>query len=91
MASMDELRNQLVAIEADLDAGGYHVGAWDEFLRRVRGRSQQERHGLAADVSRVSRKLHARNGLRTVSLPAGIALELLATAVGGAVLAIGRA
>ena len=91
MASMDELRNQLVAIEADLDAGGYHVGAWDEFLRRVRGRSQQERHGLAADVSRVSRKLHARNGLRTVSLPAGIALELLATAVGGAALAIGRA
>jgi len=88
---MDDLRNQLMAIEADLDAGAYRVGAWNEFLRRARRRPQPERHVLTGDVSRVSRKLHARNGLQTVSLRAGIALELLATAAGGAALAIGRA
>jgi hypothetical protein len=91
MEPMDELRSQLVAIEADLDAGRYRVGAWDEFLRRVRRRSQPERRALAEDVSRVSRKLHTRNGLSRVSLPAGIALEVLATAAGGVALAIGRA
>jgi hypothetical protein len=90
-ASMDELRTQLVAIEADLDAGSYRVGAWDELVRRIRRRPQQERRALAADVSRASRKLHARNGLRTVSLPTGIACEVLATAAGGVTLGIGRA
>ncbi len=88
---MDELRNQLAASESAVDAGRYRVGAWDAFVRRVRLRPQRERRALAADVSRVSRNLHTRNGLRMVSLPAGIALEVLATAGGGATLAIGRA
>lgn len=88
---MGELGRELLAIEADLDAGRYRAGAWDGFVRRVRRRPQQERRALAADVSRVSRKLHARGGFRTVSLPAGIALEVLATAIGGVAVAIGRA
>jgi hypothetical protein len=86
---MGELGRELAAIEADLDAGRYRAGAWQGFVRRARRRPREERRALAADVSRVSRKLHARQGLRTVSLSAGIGLELLATAVGGAAVAIG--
>ena len=46
---------------------------------------------LAADVSRVSRKLHARHHHRTLSAAGGIGLELLATGAAGAVFAIGQA
>lgn len=88
---MSDLRSKLVAIEADLDAGRYRPGPWGEFLRLARQGSPSEHQALAADVSRVSRKLHARNGLQALSVTTGVGLELLATAVGGAVLAIGHA
>ena len=88
---MNDLADQLRAIEAELDAGRYHPGAWERFVRLVGRRPRSERLALAADISRVSCKLHTRNGLRTVSPATGCALELLATAVGAAGLAVGLA
>ncbi len=86
----NELRERLLAIEADLDAGRYRPGPWAQWLRLARRRPISERQALAADVSRVSRKLHARDGLRTVSVAAAIGAELLATAAGGALLWLAR-
>lgn len=86
---MDDLRAQLEAIERALDAGQYRPGPWERFLRLARNRTRRERQALAADVSRVSEKVHRRGGLRTVSVGAGVALELAATALGGLFLALG--
>jgi hypothetical protein len=86
---MDGLHAELEAIERALDEGLYRSGPWERFVRRARQRPRGERRALAADVSRVSAKLHHRGGRRTVSVGAGVALELAATAAGGALLAAG--
>lgn len=88
---MSDLRSKLAAIEADIDAGRYRPGLWENLVRLARGQPRSERLALAADVSRISGKLHGRKGLRTLSVPAGVELELLATVAGGVALAIARA
>jgi len=86
---MDDLRDELLVIERTLDAGLYRPGPWERFLRQAQQRPRSERQALAADVSRVSEKVHRRGGPRTVSVAAGVGLELAATAVGGLFLALG--
>jgi len=86
---MDDLRAQLEAIERMLDAGQYRPGPWAKFLRLAQNRTRDERQALAADVSRVSEKVHRRGGIRSISVTAGVALELAATALGGVFLALG--
>ena len=88
---MSDLRRKLEAIEADIEAGRYRQGPWGEFVRQLRQRPSGERLAFAADVSRVSRKLHSRNGRRRLPVSAGVGLELLATVAGGVLLAIGLA
>lgn len=89
MASTSDLRRKLERIEADLDANRYRAGPWDAFLREALRRPQGERLALSVDVSRVSRKLHRRGVSRTLPVCVGVALEILATLVGGLVLWIG--
>ncbi len=86
---MEDLHARLAAIETDLDTGRYRPGQWESFLRVARQRPRSERVAVQGDVSRVSIKLHRRSGPCTVSVLAGIALEVAATALGGALLAIG--
>jgi hypothetical protein len=88
---IDDLQKRLAAIEADLDAGPCRAGPWDEFVGQMHRRPSNERRTLAADVSRVSRKLHSGNGRRRFSASAGVGLELLATGASSAILAIGVA
>ncbi len=88
---MTDFRSKLVAIETNIDAGRYRPGPWDAFLRSACRQPRSERLALAADVSRISQKLHARHHLRTLSVTAGVGIELLATLAGCGALAIARA
>ena len=89
MRDLEELETQLEAIERDIDAHRYLPGPWARVLKALRARPRVERRYLAAEISRVSSKLHRRGGRRTISVTLGIVLELLATALGLALLEAG--
>ncbi len=79
----------LFTIEHDLDANRYRPGPWAHFVSLVQQRRQADRRMLAGDITRVSEKLHCRHGRRTWSMPLGVGLELVATALGSGLLIIG--
>ena len=82
---MSEIAGRLRAIERELDAGDYRPGGWQKLLVQAQDLPRDQRVFLAADISRVSDKLHLRHGRRTLPFWIGIAGGVLATA-GGAVL-----
>jgi hypothetical protein len=84
--TLDAIRQRLEKIEQDLHSGRYQPGQWDALIRQVRSASADLRCALSEDLSRVSRSLHLRFGRRTFPLANGIAGELFATALGGALL-----
>src|ERR1041384_5855033 len=84
-----DLYTILFVIEHDLDTHRYRSGLWTQFVRLVQQRSQVERMILAADISRVSEKLHRRHGQRTLPISLGVGLELLATTLGAGLLVVG--
>lgn len=85
--ALHELYQRLETIEADLDAGRYRPGPWEPFLRALRARPRVERGEIAANVARVSRKLHMRGrGHKTIEVGVAIALELAATLAGALLL-----
>lgn len=86
---MSDLRASLEQIEADLDQGTYRPGPWAAWLRRARALPQPERMSIAADVSRVSDKLHLRQARRKISYASGLGLEIVATIAGVWLLATG--
>jgi hypothetical protein len=85
-AAPDDLRIGLLQIEHNLNEGRYRPGPWDRYIRELKRRPQSARAALSSDVSRVSRKLHLRTPRKTISVRAGIAIEVLAAVVGGAML-----
>jgi hypothetical protein len=80
---MNELQTMLSQIEHALDTDSYTPGPWARFVRQAKQEPETERARLAADVTRVSNKLHSRKYRYTMPfLPAFIAemgLNLLAT------------
>lgn len=86
---MDEIMARLRAIEWELDAGAYRPGPWQKLLAQVRKLPRDHRLALAADISRVSDKLHLRGGRRTLPFWIGITGGVLATAVGAVLLRSG--
>ena len=83
---MDEVRAQLREIENQLDAGAYRTGAWQPFLSQVRMLPRDQRLTLAPDLTRVSDKLHLRQGRPTLPFGIGIAAMLVVTAIGAVLL-----
>lgn len=79
---MQDITMLLRQIERDLDAGTYQPGPWAEFVREANRCPQHERVALAEDITRVSNKLHRRNGRKTLSFPLAIGLEWLMAGVG---------
>ena len=86
--SLDAVRQRLAAIEQDLNTGCYQPGQWQALIREVSNASADMRCALSEELSRVSRRLHLRFGRRTIWLPIGIAAELVAAALGAALLRI---
>jgi len=86
-----ELRAQLAAIEAALDRGDYKPGPWRKLTDELRSRRQGERFAVAAELTRVSRKLHLRHHRYTIGVVSGVLLEALAGILGGIMIAMGVA
>jgi hypothetical protein len=77
-----EPATELETIELALDAGSYEPGPWLPLVREIARRPPQERARLAADVDRVSDKLHARRSPRRFQFERAFALEHLAGLLG---------
>jgi hypothetical protein len=85
----ETLTQKLTEIEAALDRGVYRPGPWAAFLRHAERCPARQRAAIADDVSRVSDKLHQRQPRRTLSFATAIGVELAATLIGVALLAVG--
>ncbi|MCB1646347.1 MAG: hypothetical protein KDI36_12885 [Pseudomonadales bacterium] len=59
---MTTIRERLAAIEADLDADNYRPGPWSRLIRNFGSLNDQDKLALSADITRISNKLHRRNG-----------------------------
>lgn len=79
---MNDLHTMLRQIERDLDAGVYRPGPWAAFLQQALRRPEHERAAIAADVSRVSNKLHQRRHRRMLPFSIGFGAEVLFTGIG---------
>lgn len=66
---------QLELIENALDEGTYRRGQWQRFLREAAGLDEAARRRLTDHITRVSRKLHRRNGFMSIPFMAGLTLE----------------
>jgi hypothetical protein len=84
-----ELRVEIAKIESSIDAGTYRPGPWARLLARARAASESDRRAIAADVTRVSRKLHLRRSRSTIKAQTGVMIELGAVALGDFLLALG--
>lgn len=69
--------DDLAQIEQALDTSTYKKGAWQRLLRRVDPLPITERQGLAADMNRVSDKLHQLNGFVRQPVALGLLMEVV--------------
>jgi hypothetical protein len=83
----DRLRGRIAQVERQIDEKTYRPGPWARVLRDVRMAPRKEREALKDEITRVSSKLHQREGRRTVSFMTGLVAEVVAT-LAGAVLVI---
>jgi hypothetical protein len=84
-----ELSATISEIEEALDAGTYRTGPWQGLLRDANASSPEGLAPLAEAISRVSDKLHRRDGRRTLPFPIAMVFEVVGTVVGFGVLLIG--
>jgi len=85
-AAPDDLRIGLLKIEHNLNEGRYRPGPWERYIRELKRSPAAARAALCADVNRVSRKLHQRTPRKTIPVRAGVAIEIVAMALGGVLL-----
>jgi hypothetical protein len=81
-SAREAIRDRITAIENEIDAGGYRPGPWDRLLKDARMLPREDRAVLADELSRVSNKLHRRDGRRTLSLTTGVVAEAALTLLG---------
>jgi hypothetical protein len=75
------IRNRIAEIERQLDEHRYRPGPWELVLKDLRALHPDERVELKDEVSRVSSKLHRRDGRATISLTIGLSIEAALTAI----------
>jgi hypothetical protein len=78
----EELRDRIAEIERQIDEKRYRPGPWNRLLRDARALPREERAALKEEFSRVSSKLHRREGRATLSVTTGIAAEAALTLLG---------
>jgi hypothetical protein len=78
----EQIRDRIAEIERQIDEKRYHPGPWDRLLKDARALSRDERDFLREEISRVSNKLHRRDGRATISLTAAVAAESALTVLG---------
>jgi hypothetical protein len=83
IGARERIRDRIAEIERRIDEKSYRPGPWDQLLKDVRMLPREDRAALKEEISRVSSKLHRRDGKRTLSLTTGIAAEAVLTLIGG--------
>ncbi|MFT7685884.1 MAG: hypothetical protein ACI9FB_001229 [Candidatus Azotimanducaceae bacterium] len=69
------MKTELLKIEAQLNEGTYRIGQWQKLVRKLDEAPKSTREELVDSISRVSRKLHGRNGFRKVPFAPAFLLE----------------
>ena len=78
----EQVRDRIAEIERQIDEKRYRPGPWNRLLRDARALPREERAALKEEFSRVSSKLHRREGRATLSVTTGIAAEAALTLLG---------
>jgi hypothetical protein len=82
IGAREQIRDRIAEIERQIDENRYHPGPWDRMLKDARALPREEREALKEEISRVSSKLHRRDGKATLSLTTGIVAEAALTLLG---------
>jgi hypothetical protein len=83
IGAREEIRDRIAEIERQIEEKRYHPGPWDRLLKDARALPREEREALKEDISRVSSKLHRRDGRATLSLTTGVMAECALALLGG--------
>ena len=79
----EQIRDRIAEVERQVDAKSYRPGPWDRLLKDTRALPRSERVTLKEEITRVSSKLHRREGRRTFSATGGLVGEIALTVLGG--------
>ena len=82
VVAREQVRDRAAEIERQIDQKAYRPGPWDKLLREARALPREDRAALKDDFSRISSKLHRREGRSTISFTAGLIAEVALTAIG---------
>jgi len=82
VVAREQVRDRAAEIERQIDQKAYRPGPWDKLLKEARALPREDRGALKDDFSRVSSKLHRREGRSTISFTAGLLSEVALTAIG---------
>ena len=83
IGARERIRDRIAEIERQIDDKSYRPGPWDKLLKDARMLPREDRGALKEEITRVSSKLHRRDGKRTLSLITGIVAEASLTLIGG--------
>jgi hypothetical protein len=86
IGARERIRDRIAEIERQIDGNSYRPGPWDKLLKDARMLPREDREALKEEFTRVSSKLHRRDGKRTLSFMTGFAAEVGLTIVGGVLL-----
>ena len=90
IAEREGIRNRIGEIERQLDEHRYRPGLWEPLLKDLRALPRDERAALKEEISRVSSKLHRRDGRATLSLTAAVSIEAALTVIGAVLIIIAQ-
>ena len=79
----EQIRDRITEVERQIDDQSYRPGPWDKLLKDARTLPREDRLALKEEITRVSGKLHRRDGKRTLTVRTGLVAEVVLTGVGG--------
>jgi len=88
VGARERIRDRIADIERQIDEKRYRPGPWERILKDARALSREDRGALKEEFSRVSSKLHRRDGRTTLSLTIGIVAEAVLTLIGAVLIVL---
>jgi hypothetical protein len=88
VGARERVRERIEEIERQIDEKRYRPGPWDRALRDARALSREDRGVLKEEVSRISNKLHRRDGRATLAVKVGVIAEVALTILGGVLIVL---
>ena len=89
VGARERIRDRVAEVERQVDEKRYHPGPWDRILKDTRALAREDRVLLKEEFTRVSSKLHRREGRATLSVTAGVAAEAALTMLGVVAIILG--